>query len=98
MGWTIWKIELVLLFFDEIQTCISAISSLRYFYEERLQLHIIAAGSLLEFSLAEIPSFAVGRIRSMYMYPFSFEEFLMAFNEIELYCTPHKNVHWLLFV
>jgi predicted AAA+ superfamily ATPase len=41
-------------------------------------LHVIAAGSLLEFALQKIPSYAVGRVRSMYMYPFSFEEFLQA--------------------
>jgi predicted AAA+ superfamily ATPase len=65
-----------LLFFDEIQTCIPAIQSLRFFYEQIPDLHIIAAGSLLEFAIAEIPSFGVGRIRSMYMYPLSFQEFL----------------------
>lgn len=67
-----------LLFFDEIQSCIPAISSLRYFYEEYPELHVIAAGSLLEFALQEIPSFGVGRIRSLYLYPFSFDEFLQA--------------------
>jgi len=41
-------------------------------------LHLIAAGSLLEFALEEIPSFGVGRIDSMFMYPFSFSEFLCA--------------------
>lgn len=67
-----------LLFFDEIQSCIPAISSLRYFYEEMPGLHLIAAGSLLEFALQEIPSFGVGRIRSIFMYPFSFIEYLNA--------------------
>ena len=67
-----------LLFFDEIQACVPAISKLRYFYEQYPELHLIATGSLLEFALREIPSFGVGRIRSMFMYPFSFEEFLMA--------------------
>jgi predicted AAA+ superfamily ATPase len=67
-----------LLFLDEIQACIPAISSLRYFYEEYPELHVIAAGSLLEFALQELPSFGVGRIRSMYMYPFSFDEYLRA--------------------
>ena len=73
-----------LLFFDEIQTCIPAIQSLRFFYEQIPDLHIIAAGSLLEFAIAEIPSFGVGRIRSMYMYPLSFQEFLAAFGEEKL--------------
>ena len=70
-----------LLFFDEIQSCTEAIKSLRYFYEKYPQQHIIAAGSLLEFALSEIPSFGVGRIHSEYMYPFSFYEFLGALDE-----------------
>jgi len=67
-----------LLFFDEIQSSLRAISSLRFFYEDYPELHIIAAGSLLEFALEELPSFGVGRIRSLFMYPFSFSEFLIA--------------------
>lgn len=67
-----------LLFIDEIQSCQPAIRALRYFKEDYPQLHVIAAGSLLEFALEELPSFAVGRIRSLYMYPFSFDEFLSA--------------------
>ncbi len=73
-----------LLFFDEIQACIPAIQSLRFFYEKMPDLHLIAAGSLLEFALAEIPSFGVGRIRSMFMFPLSFDEFLLACNESNL--------------
>ena len=67
-----------LLFLDEIQSCPDAISSLRYFYEQMPEIHVIAAGSLLEFALQKIPSYAVGRVRSIYMYPFSFKEFLNA--------------------
>lgn len=70
-----------LLFFDEIQACLPAISSLRYFYEKMPDLHVIAAGSLLEFGLAELPSFGVGRVRSLFMYPLCFEEFLAAHQE-----------------
>ncbi|HZL10172.1 MAG TPA: AAA family ATPase [Prolixibacteraceae bacterium] len=69
-----------LLFFDEIQACPRAIQSLRFFYENKPGLHVIAAGSLLEFALAELPSFGVGRIRSLFMYPLSFNEFLLAHN------------------
>ena len=47
------------------QACIPAISSLRFFYEKYPELHVIAAGSLLEIALAEIPSFGVGRLRSL---------------------------------
>ena len=67
-----------LLFIDEIQISKEAIMSLRYFKEDYPELHVVAAGSLLEFALEELPSFGVGRIRSLYMYPFSFDEFLMA--------------------
>ncbi len=74
-----------LLFLDEIQTCIPAISSLRYFFEKRSGLHVIAAGSLLEFALSELPSFGIGRIESIFMYPLSFDEFLLAKGEDSLY-------------
>ncbi|MDR2971777.1 MAG: AAA family ATPase [Bacteroidales bacterium] len=74
-----------LLFLDEVQSCPDAISSLRYFYEQMPALHVIAAGSLLEFALQNIPSYAVGRIRSMYLYPFSFEEFLLAIDKYILF-------------
>jgi predicted AAA+ superfamily ATPase len=70
-----------LLFFDEIQSCPKAIQALRFFYESKPGLHMIAAGSLLEFALSGIASWGVGRIRSLYMYPMSFDEFLMANEE-----------------
>ena len=68
----------VLLFIDEIQESPRAIQLLRYFYEERPDLYVIAAGSLLEFALREVPSFPVGRVEQMVLHPFDFEEFLMA--------------------
>ena len=67
-----------LLFLDEIQSSLPAISSLRFFYERYRDLHVIAAGSLLEFALQELAAFGVGRVRSMFMYPMSFFEFLNA--------------------
>ena len=73
--------EKTLLFFDEIQSCPNAIISLRYFYEDYPELHVIAAGSLLEFALEELPTFGVGRIDSLFMYPFSFQEFMFACGE-----------------
>jgi predicted AAA+ superfamily ATPase len=83
-----------LLFFDEIQACIPAISSLRFFYEKMPELHIVAAGSLLEFALGEIPSFGVGRIRSLYMYPLSFDEFLIVSGNEKLQELKQKaNTH-----
>lgn len=66
------------LFFDEIQVCPNALRSLRFFYEKMAGLHVAAAGSLLEFAIEEIPSFGVGRISSIYMYPMSFSEFVHA--------------------
>ncbi|MDR1342287.1 MAG: AAA family ATPase, partial [Prevotellaceae bacterium] len=74
-----------LLFLDEIQACPNAISSLRFFYEDYPELHVIAAGSLLEFALENLPSFGVGRIKSLFMYPFSFSEFMMACGERQLW-------------
>jgi len=68
-----------LLFIDEIQICPRAIMALRYFYEKMPNLHVIAAGSLLEFALSEI-SFPVGRIQSMEVHPMNFAEFLLALN------------------
>ena len=70
-----------LLFFDEIQSCPKAIQALRFFYESKPELHVIAAGSLLEFALSDLTSWGVGRIRSLYMYPMSFDEFLLANEE-----------------
>ena len=70
-----------LLFLDEIQFCPKAILSLRFFKEDLAKLHVIAAGSLLEFALEDLPTFGVGRIRSMYMYPMTFDEFLIANDE-----------------
>lgn len=67
-----------LLFLDEIQECPQAIMSLRFFKEDMPGLHVIAAGSLLEFALKELPTFGVGRIHSMFMYPMTFDEFLEA--------------------
>lgn len=67
-----------LLFLDEIQASPEAIKSLWFFKEDYPELHVAAAGSLLEFALQDLSSFGVGRIRSLFMYPFSFDEFLVA--------------------
>jgi hypothetical protein len=66
-----------LLFFDEIQACPRAITALRYFYEEMPELHVVAAGSLLEFALKDA-SFPVGRIQFLNLYPLCFAEYLEA--------------------
>ena len=71
-----------LLFLDEIQACPKAIACLRYFHEEIPDLHVIAAGSLLDFALREFRhSMPVGRIEYLHLYPMSFQEFLMAMGE-----------------
>ena len=66
-----------LLFLDEIQACPRAVMALRYLYEELPALHVIAAGSLMEFALTDI-SFPVGRVQFLNMYPMTFIEFLRA--------------------
>ena len=71
-----------LLFLDEIQECPRAISSLRYFYEEMKDLHVIGAGSLLEFALGEKEfKMPVGRVQYLHLQPLSFIEFLEAIGE-----------------
>ena len=70
-----------MLFFDEIQACPEALSALRFFHEKMPDLHVVAAGSLLELALAEIPSLGVGRLSSLFMYPLTFAEYLMATGE-----------------
>ena len=66
-----------LLFFDEIQIAPQVITTLRYFYEEIPTLHVITAGSLLDFAIDQV-GIPVGRVSSLYMYPVSFLEFIVA--------------------
>lgn len=70
-----------LLFIDEIQECPNALMSLRYFKEQIPNLHVIAAGSLLELCINQ-PKFRmpVGRVQFLYMHPLSFKEYLMSTN------------------
>ena len=70
-----------LLFLDEVQACPESIMSLWFFKEDLPELHVVAAGSLLEFALEDLPSFGVGRIHSMFMFPMTFDEFLIANSE-----------------
>lgn len=69
-----------LLFFDEIQACPRALVALRYFHEQFPELHVVAAGSLLEFALGEY-SFPVGRVQFLDVPPMTFAEFLWALGE-----------------
>ena len=67
-----------LLIFDEVQEVPRALSSLKYFYENAPQYHIVCAGSLLGIALHQGTSFPVGKVDFMNLYPLSFREFLMA--------------------
>lgn len=69
-----------LLFFDEIQRAPKALLALRYFYEKAPEIGILAAGSLVEFILEE-HGLPVGRVKSHFMYPLDFGEFLLALNK-----------------
>lgn len=72
-----------LLFFDETQACPKVITALRYFYEEMPELHVIAAGSLLDFAIEKV-GVPVGRVSYCYMYPVSFMEYLAASGNTKL--------------
>ena len=67
-----------LLIFDEVQEVPRALTSLKYFYENAPQYHIVCAGSLLGIALHEGTSFPVGKVDFLKLYPLSFREFLMA--------------------
>ena len=73
-----------LIFIDEIQNSTKAISLLRYFYEQRPDLYIIAAGSLLENLVDVNASFPVGRVQYLALRPCSFQEFLGAIGKNSL--------------
>ncbi|HHH75634.1 MAG TPA: nuclease, partial [Phycisphaerae bacterium] len=66
-----------LLFIDEIQACPRAITALRYFYEDMPELHVVAAGSMLEFAFGDI-SVPVGRVQYLHLSPMTFYEYLLA--------------------
>ncbi len=80
-----------ILFFDEIQFCPEAIMSLRYFYEEKPELPVIAAGSLLDFEFRNYP-YPVGRVETLNMHPMNFEEFLMARGKNKLVQLLHTDL------
>jgi predicted AAA+ superfamily ATPase len=83
-GQSIFKHD-TLVFFDEIQACEKALTSLKYFNESNNDYHIIAAGSLLGVAVnRERYSFPVGKVDMMTLYPLDFEEFLMALGKQDL--------------
>ena len=85
-----------IIFIDEIQETPEAISMLRYFYEMEPEIHVIAAGSLLERTMRKIKSFPVGRVNMLYMFPINFPEFLSAIKKTnameELNTVPIREV------
>jgi len=72
--------KMTLIFIDEIQNSPEAIALLRYLYEEAPEIHVIAAGSLLESLIGRHISFPVGRVEYLAVRPCSFQEFLLATN------------------
>lgn len=96
-----------LIILDEIQECPKALTSLKYFYENNPEYHIVAAGSLLGVALHENISFPVGKVDFLDLYPLSFLEFLEALGEnsfAELLNNPNseniktfkpKYIEWL---
>lgn len=79
------KPEKTLIILDEIQECNRALNSLKYFCEDAPEYHIAVAGSLLGISLHSGTSFPVGKVETLKLYPFSFEEFLLATGNELLY-------------
>jgi predicted AAA+ superfamily ATPase len=74
-----------LLFLDEIQAAPEALAALRYFHEEMPELHVLAAGSLLEFALAQTRfPMPVGRVEYMHLGPMHFEDFVIAMGEADV--------------
>ncbi len=84
-----------LVIFDEIQTCPRALTSLKYFCEERPDLAIVAAGSLLGVGMHEGSGFPVGKVDTIDIYPMSFSEFLEAIGETPL-AEAMKRCDWPL--
>ena len=76
--------EDTLIIFDEIQNATRVLESLKYFYEEAPEYHVIAAGSLLGDALHEGVSYPVGKVDLLDLYPLNFREFLNAMGETGL--------------
>ena len=77
--------EKTLIVFDEVQLCERALTSLKYFYENEPDYHIIVAGSLLGVAVNRARfSFPVGKVDMKTLYPMDMEEFMLALGEEEL--------------
>ena len=81
-----------LIIFDEIQFCNKALTSLKYFYENTPEYHIVCAGSLLGITLSKPLSFPVGKVNFLELKPMNFYEFLLANDESMLIEYLKKNV------
>lgn len=82
-----------LLFFDEIQEVANGIPALKYFCEDKRDLHVIVAGSLLGISLREEESYPVGKVDDLRMYPMTYDEFLLA-NGREMLAEAVRRLDW----
>jgi len=67
-----------LIIFDEIQVSNLALNSLKYFAEQKNDVHIVAAGSLLGVKMSRPGSFPVGKVNFLQLYPMTFMEFIDA--------------------
>ena len=76
--------ESTLIIFDEIQEAPAALTSLKYFYEDAPEYHVIAAGSLLGVALNQNISFPVGKVDFLDLFPLNFTEFLAALGQKKL--------------
>lgn len=84
---------MTLLFFDEIQEVPNGIPALKYFCEDKRELHVVVAGSLLGISLREEESYPVGKVDNLRMYPMTYDEFLLA-NGREMLAEAVRRLDW----
>ncbi len=88
--------ENTLLIFDEIQEVPKALSSLKYFYENAPQYHIVCAGSLLGIALHSGTSFPVGKVDFLKLYPLSYKEFLRALGDEQFVDLMEKHDYTMI--
>ena len=88
--------ENTLIIFDEVQEVPEALKSLKYFYENAPQYHIMCAGSLLGIALHNGTSFPVGKVDFLRLYPLSFDEFLLGTGNENLYKLLHSKNYDLI--
>ena len=79
--------------FDEVQEFPKALTALKYFFEEAPDIHIAAAGSLLGILDHQGTGFPVGKVDSLYLYPLSFMEFLLALGK-NILVEQMRNHNW----